>query len=120
MLPDGRRGAGLRRRLSPLAVYTMLSCTSSFLLTVVFTVETLYHLMVVHMNPLQLVLTGTILEATIFLFEVPTGIVADVYSRRLSILIGIALIGGAFLLVPMLIGGLIAVVIGGIVVMVFV
>ncbi|NLF02198.1 MAG: MFS transporter, partial [Anaerolineales bacterium] len=98
MLPDGRRGAGLRRRLSPLAVYTMLSCTSSFLLTVVFTVETLYHLMVVHMNPLQLVLTGTILEATIFLFEVPTGVLADARSRRLSIVIGYVLIGLGFIL----------------------
>lgn len=37
------------------------------------------------------------LEVSIFLFEIPTGVVADVYSRRLSIIIGLALIGVGFL-----------------------
>src|SRR4051812_35636285 len=45
-----------------------------------------------------MVLVGTVLEVTCFSFEVPTGIVADVYSRRLSILIGVALIGCAYIL----------------------
>ena len=40
------------------------------------------------MSPLQLVLTGTALELAYFLFEVPTGIVADTYGRRLSTIIG--------------------------------
>jgi hypothetical protein len=35
---------------------------------------------VVDLNPLQLV--GTLLEAAVFLFEVPTGVMADVYNRR--------------------------------------
>jgi DHA3 family tetracycline resistance protein-like MFS transporter len=43
------------------------------------------------------VLVGTTLEVSIFLFEVPTGIVADMYSRRLSIIIGFVLIGVGFL-----------------------
>jgi MFS family permease len=33
------------------------------------------------------------LEAGIFLFEIPTGMVADLYSRRLSVIIGTAVIG---------------------------
>src|SRR5258708_12274175 len=37
------------------------------------------------------------MEATIFLFEIPTGIVADVYSRRLSVIIGFFLIGIAYI-----------------------
>ena len=40
------------------------------------------------MNPLQLVLVGTVMELAVFVFEVPTGVVADTYSRRLSIIIG--------------------------------
>ena len=40
---------------------------------------------------------GTTLEASIFLFEVPTGVVADVYSRRLSVILGYVLIGLGFL-----------------------
>jgi len=64
----------------------------------VFTVNLLYLATVVGLSPLQLVLVGTVLEATCFLFEVPTGIVADLYSRRLSIIIGFLLIGAGFIL----------------------
>jgi len=52
----------------------------------------------VGLNPLQLVLVGTALEITHFICEIPTGIVADRYSRKLSILIGLGLVGlGLFL-----------------------
>jgi DHA3 family tetracycline resistance protein-like MFS transporter len=57
----------------------------------------IYHVSVVELSPLQLVLVGTILEATVFIFEVPTGVVADVKSRRLSIIIGYALMGLGFI-----------------------
>src|SRR6478609_6976383 len=43
-----------------------------------------------------MVLVGTVLEATTFLFEVPTGVVADLVSRRLSVIIGFLLTGLAF------------------------
>jgi DHA3 family tetracycline resistance protein-like MFS transporter len=49
------------------------------------------------LTPLQLVLVGTTLEAAIFIFEIPTGVVADVFSRRLSIVIGWLLIGMGFI-----------------------
>ena len=49
------------------------------------------------LNPLQLVLVGTALEASVFLFEIPTGIVADVYSRRASIIVGFLMIGAGFI-----------------------
>jgi DHA3 family tetracycline resistance protein-like MFS transporter len=55
-----------------------------------------YFVTVIGLTPLQLVLVGTALEATVFLFEVPTGVVADVYSRRLSIIIGMFLMGAGF------------------------
>jgi DHA3 family tetracycline resistance protein-like MFS transporter len=45
------------------------------------------------LTPLQLILIGTVLETTAFLCEIPTGVVADVYSRRLSVIIGLLLYG---------------------------
>lgn len=57
-----------------------------------------YHLEVVQLDPFQLVLVGTALETACFLFEIPTGVVADLYSRRRSMLIGIFLFGIGFLI----------------------
>ena len=52
-----------------------------------------------HLSPLQLVLMGTAMEAAVFLFEIPTGVVADTYSRRLSLIIGYLGMGTAWALV---------------------
>jgi DHA3 family tetracycline resistance protein-like MFS transporter len=52
-----------------------------------------------HFSPLQLVLMGTAMEGAVFLFEVPTGVVADTYSRRLSLVIGYLGTGAAWLAV---------------------
>src|SRR2546430_16862277 len=52
-----------------------------------------------HFSPLQLVLMGTAMEAAVFLFEIPTGVVADTYSRRLSLIIGYLGVGAAWTLV---------------------
>jgi len=62
-----------------------------------FVVTSLYEATVAGLTPVQLILVGTVLEISVFVFEVPTGIVADVYSRRLSIIIGYVLIGIGFL-----------------------
>ncbi len=64
----------------------------------IFTASSLYQVSVARLTPLQLVLVGTMLELSVFLFEVPTGVVADVFSRRLSIIIGYFLIGLGFIL----------------------
>lgn len=78
-------------------VYLLLSGGSALLYFMVFTVNLLYHVETVGLSPIQLVLIGTTLEAVIVLFEIPTGVVADLVSRRRSILIGFALIGGGFI-----------------------
>ena len=52
-----------------------------------------------HLSPLQLVLMVTAMEASVFLFEVPTGVVADTYSRRLSLIIGFFGMGAAWIAV---------------------
>ena len=61
-------------------------------------------------------LVGTVLEITCLLFEVPTGIVADLHSRRTSVLIGCAVVGIGLLLqaVPLLVTVLAAQVVWGI------
>jgi DHA3 family tetracycline resistance protein-like MFS transporter len=51
-----------------------------------------------HLNPLELTLVGTTLELTVALAEIPTGVVADTISRKLSIIIGVALLGVGFLI----------------------
>jgi DHA3 family tetracycline resistance protein-like MFS transporter len=78
--------------------YLFISSTSSLLFSMAFTAMSLYEIRVAGLSPLQLVLVGTTLELSVLVCEVPTGVVADVYSRRLSILIGFCLIGLGFLL----------------------
>src|SRR6476646_3055049 len=75
-----------------------MEAATSFLMALIFTVSSIYRLQVVHLDALQLVLVGTVLEGSCFLFEVPTGVVADTFSRRLSVLNGVALLGGGEIL----------------------
>ena len=65
--------------------------------TIAFTVAPLYRLQTVGLDPFQLVVVGSAMEATVFVAEIPTGIVADAVSRRLSIIIGHAGMGLGFL-----------------------
>ena len=82
--------------MNPYHLYLILEFVASLLFSLIFTVNLLYQVTVVELSPLQLVLVGTILETSVFLFEVPTGVLADVKSRRLSIIIGYVLIGIGF------------------------
>jgi DHA3 family tetracycline resistance protein-like MFS transporter len=76
----------------------MIQAIGSLALGMIFTANLVYQSTVVGLTPLQLVLVGTTLELVVFVFEIPTGIVADTYSRRLSVQIGYALIGLGFML----------------------
>src|SRR6266498_3458916 len=62
-------------------------------------VVSVYLVIELHLSPLQLVLMGTAMEASVFLFEVPTGVVADTFGRRLSLTIGLFGTGTTWLLV---------------------
>ena len=55
---------------------------SGFIRATIYTVISVYYVVVAGLDPLRLVLVGTVLEAAIALFEVPTGVIADVFSRR--------------------------------------
>jgi DHA3 family tetracycline resistance protein-like MFS transporter len=72
--------------------------TWGVLFAMMSTVFMIYQVEVAGLSPLQLVLVGTALELSAFLFEVPTGIVADRYSRKLSVVIGFLITGCAFVL----------------------
>jgi len=84
-------------KLNARSVYLFIEFSASAFFAMMFTVTSLYEATVAGLTPVQLILVGTTLEISAFLFEVPTGIVADVYSRRLSIIIGYVLMGLGFL-----------------------
>ena len=79
-------------------VYLFIEFTASAFFSMMFVTVSLYEATVAGLTPLQLVLVGTTLEISAFLFEIPTGVVADVYSRRLSIIIGYLLMGVGLLI----------------------
>ena len=81
----------------PTKVYLFIEFSASMIFAMIFTVGSLYEATIAGLTPVQLILVGTTLEISAFVFEVPTGIVADVYSRRLSIIIGYILMGMGFL-----------------------
>ena len=85
-------------KLSAYKTYLLFSAITAMCFSLVATVMIVYHIEIVHLNPLQLILVGTTLELACFIFEIPTGIVADVYSRKLSIIIGGVLTGVGFIL----------------------
>ena len=96
--PAGRDGPGRLPAGRAVGVYQLLVGVSGGLYTLIFTLNLLYQATVVGLTPFQLVLVGTVLEAVVFIAEVPTGIVADLYSRKLSIVIGLVLVGLGFVL----------------------
>ena len=85
-------------KLNAKSVYVFIEFSASVFFAMMFTVTSLYEATVAGLTPVQLILVGTTLEISAFVFEVPTGIVADVYSRRLSIIIGYILMGFGFLI----------------------
>jgi DHA3 family tetracycline resistance protein-like MFS transporter len=96
--PAGVPGDQPLLRLDAYKVYLFLETAMALIFAMIFTASMVYQINVARLSPLQLVLVGTTLELSVFLFEVPTGVVADVYSRRLSVIIGMALIGSGFIL----------------------
>ena len=84
------------RRLSPYRFYLF---AEALLAIPSFVVIAIYFVKQVGLSPLQLVLVGTVMEAMVFVFQVPTGIVADLYGRKLSVLIACAIMGPGTILV---------------------
>lgn len=81
------------RRLPATAVFYASECWLALAWAVSFTVAAVYFIRDVGLNPLQLVLVGTVMELAIVVFEIPTGVVSDVHSRRLSLVVGWIVMG---------------------------
>ena len=97
-------------------LFLVMGAVHAFATQMIYPVVAVYYVQAVGLNPLQLVLVGTVLEGTIFLLEVPTGVLADLYSRRLSVVIGYALIGLCFIIegvVPLFVAIVVAEVVRG-------
>jgi len=80
LIHDGRWRAG--------TIWLAMWATDGFLFHLDSTVFSVFLILQVGSDPLQLVLMGTILEVSYLLFEIPTGIVADAVSRKWSLVIG--------------------------------
>jgi MFS transporter, DHA3 family, tetracycline resistance protein len=84
-------------RRNAATAYAIYSAGDGFLFRMIFTIYSIFVVLTLHLEPLQLLLLGTILEGTYLVCEIPTGVVADTISRRLSVVIGLAGSGVAFI-----------------------
>ncbi|WP_226683075.1 MFS transporter [Sutcliffiella horikoshii] len=78
-------------------VYYTMHFIISLASSIMFTTYAIYYIEELGLNPLQLILIGTAIELTVIVFESITGVVADTYSRRLSIIIATFILGVAFI-----------------------
>jgi MFS transporter, DHA3 family, tetracycline resistance protein len=92
----------LRAILNAFRVHLLRTGILSLAFSIIFTTWMVYQIQVIGLDALQLVLVGTVMEVSIFIFEIPTGIVADVYSRRLSVIIGTFIMAGSFFILGLI------------------
>lgn len=83
----------------PTIVYLLIIGASKLIGSLFATVQMVYFASNVTQDPLRLVLIWTVFQISVLLFEVPTGVVADVYSRRLSVILGFFVMGVGSLIV---------------------
>lgn len=85
---------GIERVLS---LYRRNCFLEGFLFSMAWTMHVVFHIQTVGFNAFMIVFMGTLYEISIMLFEVPTGVVADTVSRKLSSVIGWIILGAGFL-----------------------
>jgi DHA3 family tetracycline resistance protein-like MFS transporter len=96
-------------------VYSIVRLLTSFALGTILPVYVLYfrHYQI---NLFQIAMLASIFEASILIFEMPTGLVADIYGRKISVILStiVSLISGIFfILFPFLLGFIIAEILSG-------
>jgi len=84
--------------IRPYPLYLILECGMSFSLGISYATLTVYWVISGRLNPLELLLLGTALEVSYFVFQLPTGALADLVSRRLCTLAGLFVIGLALIM----------------------
>jgi MFS transporter, DHA3 family, tetracycline resistance protein len=80
-------------------LYVGMQSLDALLFSIAYTIYGLYAVQAAALGPLELTLVGTMMELAIFLTEIPTGMVADLYSRRLSVILGLCIIGTGIALI---------------------
>ena len=82
-------------------MYLIIRGMTGLAFHMMFTAAGLYRIDIAKLEIYQLILIGTALEIAIFTFEVPTGIVADLKSRKLSVVIGMFIISLGIFIEPL-------------------
>src|SRR4051812_40680307 len=83
--------------MSSYRLYLFICGLGSFANRTAFALNLIYQATVVGLSPLHLVLVGTLMETVCFVAQVPTGVIAALYSRRLSVVAGYLLMGAGLL-----------------------
>ena len=84
--------------MSTRGVYLAMTAVLSFGSGLIMPAYVVYYVRTAGLGPLELVLVGTVLEASYFLSNVPTGAFADTYGRRPAIVLGVGIIGLGWLI----------------------
>jgi MFS transporter, DHA3 family, tetracycline resistance protein len=77
----------------PYPLYLLLEGGTSLFTGISYATVMVYWVTAGRLNPLELLLLGTGLELSYFIFQLPTGVLADLVSRRLCTLGGLFVIG---------------------------
>jgi MFS family permease len=101
--------------MDKIRVYSIVRLLTSFAFGTIIPVYVLYfrHYQI---NLFQIGLLAAIFEASILIFEMPTGLVADIYGRKISVTLSafVSLVSGIlFILFPFLLGFIIAEIFNG-------
>jgi MFS family permease len=101
--------------MDKIKVYSIIRFSTSFALGTILPVYVLYfrHYKI---NLFQIALLAVIFEASILIFEMPTGLVADTYGRKISVILSalVSLISGIFFIFfPFLLGFITAEILNG-------
>ncbi|MDN3241678.1 MFS transporter [Glycomyces tritici] len=83
-----------RARVNPYRLYLAMRVGLSFLVAMAFTTSIVYRVEEGGMNPFELMMIGTVLEATYLVLQLPTGFLADLVSRRACVVAGFGVYAG--------------------------
>ncbi|MFC3745386.1 MFS transporter [Paenibacillus sp. GCM10012306] len=86
----------MKSKLNARHVYSFMGFWTSLANATMFTTYAVYQVITLGLSPLQLLMVGVVLELTVLIFEGITGVIADVYSRKWSVIIGMFILGVGF------------------------
>jgi DHA3 family tetracycline resistance protein-like MFS transporter len=79
--------------IDPATAYYILKCGYALFFTLVVSVSLIFQTTEVELPAMQLLLIAAALQGAILVSEIPTGVIADTYGRKRSVIIGLLLLG---------------------------